>query len=750
MSEQEYHPFRDIISRKIKLIAGEEFDLCFNFVQAICSEPCRDRISGHRRHPNCHCLSILEDNVARQEAVAKYMAAFAKKPVQEKHSILIEWIRYTTNAAADDACFYIPFISEKNANLADEDDDDDDDDSNNSLHALKEHMVCRNAICHLLWFGQSKWKTCTNAVKKNILPVHGNKGKITGKAKRFRDDVADDLHEFFHQMEQFATPQATRFVREETGAGLRDGEEGVLELPSSWSKRSVYGRFCFERGIVVTSTHTGNILKAERSDPGWDPNNKKPICSWWAFLKFWEKEYKNIRIASPSADICTDCHVFFNRSKYATRNLVGTNSDHNDNSTNSINYTTTTMADNLEAPPVPNANLETPNANLETASNNDLEMPQDLQLAENNQLELTQREATLQKASLHVKQALIQRALANQKIQEAIDTVDLPHCDRHYCFIADFSQNMELPFFGASQPGDTYYYSPLKINVFGIVDCSIFGGKLSVHVYDEGVGKKGGNNVASMLVKELKRLNIMQDNQTGKELTFVMDNCAGQNKNRMVLRLATYLVEAEYFEKVSFVFYIVGHTKNACDRWFNMLKKTYRRQNIYSFDQLTESMRTHNNITVTVTKESDFKDWDKFFDSFYKRLASGTTHKTHIFSATKGNKTTLLFRDDDLPDTPTTAQDLLKRGTDTPDRFAKLRTPVFDTIDPPGVPPIKQVELFTKYRALLPEAFRDITCPDPGDEITKKIKSDRNTKQRERKKTKKTEEENKTKSESAK
>lgn len=138
-------------------------------------------------------------------------------------------------------------------------------------------------------------------------------------------------------------------------------------------------------------------------------------------------------------------------------------------------------------------------------------------------------------------------------------------------------------------------------------------------------------------------------------------------------------------------------------------------------------MRTHDNITVNVTKESDFKDWNKFFDSFYKRLASGTTFKTHIFSANKDNKTTLFFRDDDLPDTPTTAQDLLKRGTDTPDRFAKLRTPVIDTITPPGVPPIKQVELFTKYRALIPEAFRDITCPDPGDEITKKIKSDRNT-----------------------
>jgi hypothetical protein len=111
-----------------------------------------------------------------------------------------------------------------------------------------------------------------------------------------------------------------------------------------------------------------------------------------------------------------------------------------------------------------------------------------------------------------------------------------------------------------------------------------------------------------MLVKEFKRLSIMQEKKTGKELTIIMENCAGQNKNRMVLQLANYLVEANYFEKVSFVFYIVGHTKNGCDRWFNTLKKNYCRRNIYSFNQLINSMKTNPNINVTITKEEDFKD----------------------------------------------------------------------------------------------------------------------------------------------
>ena len=121
------------------------------------------------------------------------------------------------------------------------------------------------------------------------------------------------------------------------------------------------------------------------------------------------------------------------------------------------------------------------------------------------------------------------------------------------------------------------------------------------------MAKKGGNNVTSLIIKELSRLNLLGDvNPPGKELSFIMDNCAGQNKNRMVLRLATWLVEAEYFNKVNFIFYIVGHTKNACDRWFSILKQKYQRRNIYSFDDLIGSLKTHSYITVTAATEDDF------------------------------------------------------------------------------------------------------------------------------------------------
>ena len=50
----------------------------------------------------------------------------------------------------------------------------------------------------------------------------------------------------------------------------------------------------------------------------------------------------------------------------------------------------------------------------------------------------------------------------------------------------------------------------------------------------------------------------------------------------------------------------------------------------------------------------------------------------------------------------------MKRGTDTLDRYPKLRTGAAEVqvIPNPGIPDIKRVELFTKYRPLIPLQFR--------------------------------------------
>ena len=101
-------------------------------------------------------------------------------------------------------------------------------------------MYLELLIACILDFGITQWATYQDAVDDNRIPVHGNKNRVLGKGKRFQNEVKDDLLEFFEEIKQFAQPHSTIFVREEAGIGLRDGDEEVLDLPSSWFKRWLY------------------------------------------------------------------------------------------------------------------------------------------------------------------------------------------------------------------------------------------------------------------------------------------------------------------------------------------------------------------------------------------------------------------------------------------------------------------------------------------------------------------------------
>ena len=68
--------------------------------------------------------------------------------------------------------------------------------------------------------------------------------------------------------------------------------------------------------------------------------------------------------------------------------------------------------------------------------------------------------------------------------------------------------------YNSQQPGVTYYYSPLSIYNLGMVDHAHDYGngevkeRMYAHVYHEGVGKKGANNVALLIVKTLRQAKI--------------------------------------------------------------------------------------------------------------------------------------------------------------------------------------------------------------------------------------------------
>jgi hypothetical protein len=74
----------------------------------------------------------------------------------------------------------------------------------------------------------------------------------------------------------------------------------------------------------------------------------------------------------------------------------------------------------------------------------------------------------LNAAAQHVREAQAMRKFAQEKTVQAKEDTNqnCPHNETTKTLFAGFSQGAELP---CEQPGDTHYYSPLTMNIFGVV-----------------------------------------------------------------------------------------------------------------------------------------------------------------------------------------------------------------------------------------------------------------------------------------
>jgi len=243
--------------------------------------------------------------------------------------------------------------------------------------------------------------------------------------------------------------------------------------------------------------------------------------------------------------------------------------------------------------------------------------------------------------------------------------------------------------------------------------------------YTEDKGGKGGNNVASLIIKALRELGWMkEDGSTGKQLSIILDNCGGQNKNNFVLRLALWLVERSYFKKVEIIFYIRGHTKNACDRLFNQLKMHYHRRQIFTMGQMVETLNYSPNITFKEARATDFFDYGGLFDIFYDKFPPSKIQQNHIFWVEDVDPTKMYLKRSDEAD----FEKIDFKKSSVRDRTRQLQNYILTAVEAPGLKEIKQVELWSKFRKFVPPEFQDEICPRPSDEVLENIKKNRSQK----------------------
>ena len=582
--------------------------------------------------------------------------------------------------------------------------------------------VCMNAFRNVLAIFCRPWERLKSTVLGKSYRagpiVHGNVGTHHRHDSSNQRRCEKSIQKYLKELaDTCADSYATRFVRERTSVGLRNDEITSVELPSNMTYRNIYCAWCYSEGYKPSADSKGNFGPVSdfplrpHDDYVWPEGSSGYVCSWSSFQKVWKKFFPNMKIRNRCEDVCGECVRLRNSFQYIKRKkqeaqLMQQKNGDGDSVTSRVSAS----------------------SDLTDDSNAELCVAGDTALVDNVEEQEYPEEYLWMRANDHAMKAQAQRQLVQQREREAKESRDLPHERRTYCLVADYCQNLSLPYFGSEQPGDTYYFSPLFVYVFGIADVSKDRPHLMGYGYHEGEGSKGGNNVASLLIQGLKDLGWLQDDSCGRRLTIAMDNCGGQNKNKMVLRLALYLVERKYFSTVEFIFYIRGHTKNVCDRLFNLLKIRYHKSDVYTMDMLVDVLNLQDDVTFQKTSSTTFKNYDKMLDTFYKNFKPGTIQKNHCFSVTCHSPTKMTYKSF-INDNTEESFDFLKGEKDG--REAAMATYMLEPLDTPGIREIKQVELWKNWRQFVPDPHKDMICPEPPQEVLDRIKKQKSDKQKE-------------------
>jgi hypothetical protein len=251
---------------------------------------------------------------------------------------------------------------------------------------------------------------------------------------------------------------------------------------------------------------------------------------------------------------------------------------------------------------------------------------------------------------------------------------------------------------------------------------------LTAYIYHKGKGKKGGNNVGSLIMQYLDEEGyIKRGRGPRKEMNLVMDNCSRQNKNRYVLHLATLCVELRYYRRVNIIFLVAGHTKNAADQLFNLLKGLYRKKQVFDMDQLKDLLDNNQYVNCIKVEADEFYDLGKFEDSIYKQTPlSGHTKKYQLFFAEESEMGVLFGKASNGTAEVSHRMDLRKGY---PDQRSKIlheyNLEQLEVLKAPGIKTIKQVELYSKWRKHVPEEYKSPLYNNPGEDILQSVKEDR-------------------------
>ena len=155
----------------------------------------------------------------------------------------------------------------------------------------KNVFFCKNTLQMVLNFRQKEWTKLSKLAKQGLKGEEQE--ETTLKRKRDLNEVNVAIISFLDRLaKEEGEFHATRFVRDKASLHIRDGDTEILELPSYFTKRQLYSRFCYERGWNPQTSARGthgplkDYPKRQHDSLLWPEGTEAmSIPSWSAFLR---------------------------------------------------------------------------------------------------------------------------------------------------------------------------------------------------------------------------------------------------------------------------------------------------------------------------------------------------------------------------------------------------------------------------------------------------------------------------------
>lgn len=172
----------------------------------------------------------------------------------------------------------------------------------------------------------------------------------------------------------------------------------------------------------------------------------------------------------------------------------------------------------------------------------------------------------------------------------------------------DFGKNLPTPNIST---GEVYFRRQLTFYIFNVHILST--GESIMYTYDETIGKKGSDDVASFLNDFFKTYLPIEV----KTLYIFADSCGGQNKNHTIIKMLHHITTKEKrFEKVVVTFPVRGHSYMENDKNMGLIPKTAKAETPDGWRTVIENARAKPSpFTVVSCHQSLFKKWGEFLAS---------------------------------------------------------------------------------------------------------------------------------------